>query len=71
MARLSKEEPMQGRDFAVIYWLGTQKWVPHYTKAGVFVAPGGVERTEHELLDLGAFKGTGYLWPRHWQRRGT
>jgi len=67
---------MAVRDYAVVYYLGRQPWLPHYVKAGVFVAPGGYERTEQQLLARNARKATAYLWPRHWQpaiptRRGA
>lgn len=54
------------RDATPCYWLGKIQYVPHYTKAQVFVAPGGTERTEKDLIDNGAVKATDYLWSRHW-----
>lgn len=60
-------DPMAVRDYAVIYYIGVQPWLPHYVTPGVFVAPGGYEKTERQLLAAGARKATAYLWPRHWQ----
>jgi len=54
------------RDVTPCYWLGKIQYVPHYVKPQVFVAPGGIEKTEKYLLDLGAAKATDYLWSRHW-----
>jgi len=60
-------DPMAVRDYAVVYHLGRQPWLPLYVTPGVFVAPGGYERTEQQLLAAGARKGTAFLWPRYWQ----
>lgn len=60
-------DPMAVRDYAVVYYVGRQPWIPHYVTPGVFVAPGGYERTEQQLFAAGARKGTAYLWPRAWQ----
>lgn len=54
-------------DRAWMYWLKSQPWLPHYTKAGIYVAPGGLERKEGELIALRAVKKPTNLWPRRWQ----
>lgn len=58
-------DPMD-RDTVPCYWLGKTQFVPHYTEEQIFVAPGGLERTEKWLLDRGAVKSTSHLWPRRW-----
>ena len=50
-----------------MYWIKSQPWVPHYLEKCVYVAPGGQERKEHELLAFGAIKREAVLWPRSWQ----
>lgn len=54
------------RDITPCYWLNDIQYVPHYTEEGVFVAPGGIEKTEKYLLEHGAVKATDYLWQRRW-----
>ena len=54
------------RDIIPCYWLHNVQYVPHFTEEQIFVAPGGVERTEKYLIDRGAIKSTDYLWERHW-----
>lgn len=56
-------------DMAYMYYLRSQPWLPHYTEKNVYVAPGGQERPEKELLALGAVKKEVALWIRHWQKR--
>lgn len=58
---------MQGLDKTNMYWIKSQPWVPHYVTKDVYVAPGGFEKTERELLDLKATKTPTMLWPRAWQ----
>jgi hypothetical protein len=54
-------------DRAFMYWLKTQPWLPHYVKKGWYVAPGGEERQDCELVSMGAIKTDTMLWPRSWQ----
>lgn len=63
----SERDPMAARDYAVVYYIGRQPWLPHYVTKNVFVAPGGYEKTEQQLLAAGARKSSAYIWPRAWQ----
>jgi len=56
-------------DTAPMYYLNSQPWLPHYTKPHIFVAPGGYEKTEHQLISLGARKKIVALWMRSWQKK--
>lgn len=62
------DRPME-RDEVECYWLGGIQFVPHYVAAGIFVAPGGITKSETELLSKGAVASKSYLWPRPWQKR--
>lgn len=62
---------MEQAEAASMYWTGQTPWVPHYSIRDVYVAPGGVERTESQLLKMGAVKAPTFLWPRHWQTKGN
>ena len=48
------------------YWLGAMPYVPHYRAPGVYVAPGGRERTGDLLKAMGATPEKRYLWVRQW-----
>lgn len=52
-----------------IYKMGDIMFVPHHTKKGVFVAPGGVEHTQQELRRLRARPIRKHLWARAWAQR--
>jgi len=56
-------------DQAVMYFVKSQPWLPHYTRKGIYVAPGGIERTEEELISMGAYRKVTVLWSRLWQKR--
>ena len=60
--------PME-RDDVECYWLDGIQFVPHYVAAGIFVAPGGITKSETELVSKGAQRAQSYLWPRAWQKR--
>jgi len=62
-------EAKMGGDQAVMYFVKSQPWLPHYTKQGIYVAPGGMERTEEELISMGAYRKVTVLWTRLWQMR--
>lgn len=56
------------RDEALCFEMGGILFVPHHFRDGVFVGPGGIERTSSELLKARAKKRFEFLWPRRWQR---
>lgn len=56
------------RDLQYTYEFRGIPYVPHYNQQGVFVAPGGIEKKEHELAAMGAFKKRMYLWVRHYPK---
>ena len=62
-------EAKMGGDQAVMYFVKSQPWLPHYTKQGIYVAPGGIEKTEEELISMGAYRKVTVLWSRLWQKR--
>jgi len=62
-------EKIAERDHATIYYLGDCPFLPHYLEANTFVAPGGHCVAEHVLLEKGARRATGFLWPRLWQQK--
>ena len=43
--------------------------VPHYTKRGVFVGPGGAEYRKEELRWMRAKNVRTHLWPREWAQK--
>ena len=43
--------------------------VPHYTKRGVFVGPGGAEYRKEELRGMRARPIRKHLWARGWAQR--
>lgn len=51
------------REESTIYVDGRIVFVPHYRKRGVFVAPGGSEWAESELILRGLRRTKTYLWP--------
>ena len=55
-------------DIVYCYWLKTVQFVPHYVKEGVYVAPGGIYRTEEWLRENNAKRAIDQLWPRHWMK---
>lgn len=61
-----KPEPLAIADKSYMYYWRGIPYVPHYSKKGVFVAPGNVEKYEIELEVLGAKKKEAFLWPRYW-----
>jgi len=60
---------MAVQDIGWMYFLGNNPYLPHYTKDDVYVAPGGLERKESDLLNSGAKKVSAYIWPRVWQEK--
>lgn len=46
------------------YLVGDLPFVPHYTKRGIFVAPGGAMQTEHQLEQRNAAVMHQAMWPR-------
>jgi hypothetical protein len=56
-------------DHAYMYFVKAMPYLPHYTKKGIFVAPGGLERTEAQILAIGGVKKATTLWPRAWQKK--
>jgi hypothetical protein len=56
----------QGHEWMPVWYIDSMMFVPHYTKKGVWVLPGGGERTARELTRAGCKESTTYLWPRSW-----
>ena len=65
------EAKMQAHDWVNVYYVNEIMIVPHYIKKGIFVAPGGIEFEEQELINAGAIQSTSYLWPRTWAKEPT
>lgn len=59
---------MAERDTCYMFYIKSQPWLPHYTQSQVYVAPCGSEKTESELLSMGAVKKFVHIWPRKWQK---
>lgn len=59
---------MAETDYGWMYYIKSQPWIPHYVNEDVYVAPTGIEKTERELLSVGAMKKRTLLWPRKWQQ---
>ena len=54
------------REWVQVLMLGNVMLVPHYTKQGTYVLPGGKEAEPSQLLN--AKPSTSYLWPRSWTK---
>jgi len=54
------------REWVQVLMLGNLMLVPHYTKRGIYVLPGGKEAEPSQLLN--AKPSTSYLWPRSWTK---
>lgn len=55
---------MQGTEATEVLVHNRILWVPHYRLRGIFVAPGGIERTRKDLMRDGARMSIQQLWPR-------
>lgn len=56
-------------DPMTVYWYRGVPWVPHYTKANTYVAPGSIEMSADELHKKQAGRKTWHLWPRFWYQK--
>ena len=56
--------PPQTVERTTCYLLGRLPYVPHYSRFGIYVAPGGGQMTSAELLEAGAVPYKEFLWPR-------
>ena len=68
---MKRDDTLQQREWMRVYDLNQIMIVPHYIKKGIFVAPGGIEFEEQELINAGAIQSTSYLWPRTWAKEPT
>ena len=62
---------MEEHQWCRSYYIDQIMIVPHYTKQGVFVLPGGKEVSEQVLIDAGGVRTAAYLWPRTWAKEMT
>lgn len=62
---------MEEHQWCRSYYFDQIMIVPHYTKEGTFVLPGGREVTEQTLIEAGCVRGVSYLWPRSWAKEST
>jgi hypothetical protein len=49
-----------------MYWLEGVPYLPHYTKEGYWVSPGGITRTTTWLKERNAKQNMQPLWLRSW-----
>jgi len=59
----SKEASRMAVESTECYKIGAILYVPHHTRQGIFIGPGGMERTLLEVMRLGQLRRE-YLWAR-------